>query len=59
MAKGKGVLLNKKLSSFHNILYWIKIYTDLHTAFFFGFVYYLLMIIWIKSHLLIKKCLHF
>ena len=37
MAKGKGVLLNKKLSSFHNILYWIKIYTDLHTAFCFWF----------------------
>ena len=33
MAKGKGVLLNKNLSSFHKI----KIYTDLHTGFFIWF----------------------
>ena len=35
MAKGKGVLLNEKLSSFHNILCWIKIYTDLNHALFY------------------------
>ena len=36
MAKGKGVLLNKKkLLSFHNILCWIKIYTDLQHMLFY------------------------